>query len=99
MNRRLVATMIGAGLSLVTGSVLAQDAKAAEAKAKEAGCLGCHAVGSKKVGPSFRELAKKYPKQGDKIVAALKADKDHADAIKDVKSDDLTLIADWIGSL
>ena len=53
----------------------------------------------KKVGPSFREVAKKYPKQGDKILAALKADKDHADAIKDVKSDDLKLIADWIGSL
>jgi cytochrome c551/c552 len=99
MNRRLVATIIGAALALATGSVLAQDAKAAEAKAKEAGCLGCHAVAAKKVGPSFREVAKKYPKQGDKILAALKADKDHADAIKDVKSDDLKLIADWIGSL
>jgi cytochrome c len=99
MNRRLVATIFAAGLSLVTGSVQAQDAKLAEAKAKEAGCLGCHAVGTKKVGPSFRDVAKKYPKQGDKILAALKADKDHADAIKDVKSDDLKLIADWIGSL
>jgi cytochrome c551/c552 len=99
MNCRLAATIVGAGLWLVTGSALAQDAKLAEAKAKEAGCLGCHAVAAKKVGPAFREVAKKYPKQGDKIVAALKADKDHADAIKDVKSDDLKLIADWIGSL
>jgi cytochrome c551/c552 len=99
MSCRLAVAIVGAGLALVTGGVHAQDAKAAEAKAKEAGCLGCHAVGSKKVGPSFREVAKKYPKQGDKILAALKADKDHADAIKDVKSDDLKLIADWIGSL
>lgn len=99
MNRGLAATIVGAGLSLVIGSVQAQDAKLAEAKAKEAGCLGCHAVAAKKVGPSFREVAKKYPKQGEKIVAALKADKDHADAIKDVKGDDLKLIADWIGSL
>jgi hypothetical protein len=44
-------------------------------------------------------VAKKYPKQGDKIVAALKADKDHADVIKDLKGDDLKLIADWIASL
>jgi cytochrome c551/c552 len=99
MDCRLAATIVGVGLALVTGSVTAQDAKMAEAKAKEAGCLGCHAVAAKKAGPSFREVAKKYPKQGDKIVAALKADKDHADAIKDVKADDLKLIADWIASL
>jgi cytochrome c len=99
MDRRFAATIVGVGLALVTGSVTAQDAKMAEAKAKEAGCLACHAVATKKVGPSFREVAKKYPKQGDKIVAALKADKDHADAIKDLKGDDLKLIADWIASL
>ena len=99
MNHRLAAMIVGAGLALVTGGVRAQDAKMAEAKAKEAGCLGCHAVATKKAGPSFREVAKKYPKQGDKIVAALKANKDHADAIKDLKGDDLKLIADWIASL
>ena len=99
MDCRLAATIVGAGLALVTGSVTAQDAKMAEAKAKEAGCFGCHAVATKKVGPAFTEVAKKYPKQGDKIVAALKADKNHADMIKDVKSDDLKLIADWIASL
>jgi cytochrome c551/c552 len=99
MNRTIAATIFSVGLALATGSVQAQDAKAAEAKAKEAGCLGCHAVGSAKVGPSFREVAKKFPKQGDKIVAAVKADKNHADMIKDVKDDDLKLIANWIASL
>jgi len=99
MNRRLAATLIGAGLALAVGSVQAQDAKMAEAKAKEAGCLGCHAVSSKKVGPAFRDVAKKYPKQGDKILAAVKADKDHAETIKGMKDDDLKLIANWIASL
>ena len=99
MNWSLAATIAGASLSLAIGSVQAQDAKLAEAKAKGAGCLRCHAVAATKEGPAFREVAKKYPKQGDKIVAALKADKDHADAIRDVKGDDLKLIADWIGSL
>ena len=99
MKRRHLATIIGAALVATAGTAGAQDAKMAEAKAKEAGCLGCHAVGSAKVGPSFRDVAKKYPKQGDKILAAVKADKNHADMIKGVKDDDLKLIANWIASL
>ncbi len=99
MNRKLTAAIAGTGLALAMGGVQAQDAKMAEAKAKEAGCLGCHAVGSKKVGPAFREVAKKYPNQGDKIAAAVKADKTHADVVKGLKDDDLKLIANWIGSL
>lgn len=99
MNSRLIATIAAAGLALAAGNVHAQDAKMAEAKAKEAGCLGCHAVASAKVGPAFRDLAKKYPKQGDKLLAAVKADKNHADMIKGVKDDDLKLIANWIASL
>ena len=96
---RMLATIIGAGLSVAVGIAFAQDAKVAEAKAKEAGCLGCHAVASQKVGPAFRDVAKKFPKQGDKVLAAVKADKNHADMIKDVKDDDLKLITNWIASL
>jgi len=99
MSHSLAATIVGVGLALAMGSIQAQDAKMAEAKAKEAGCLGCHAVSSKKVGPSFKEVAKKFPKQGDKILAAVKADKNHADVIKDVKDADLRMLADWIASL
>lgn len=101
MNRTIAATItiLGVGLALATSSVHAQDAKMAEAKAKEAGCLGCHAVASQKIGPSFRDLAKKFPKQGDKLLAAVKADKNHVDAIKGVKDDDLTLISTWIASM
>jgi len=99
MTDRLVTTIVGIGLALAMGSTQAQDAKMAEAKAKEAGCLECHAVSSKKVGPAFKEVAKKFPKQGDKILAAVKADKNHADMIKDVKDADLKTVADWIASL
>jgi cytochrome c551/c552 len=99
MKGSFTAAIIGAGLVLAAGSVHAQDAKMGEAKAKEAGCLGCHAVGSAKVGPSFRDVAKKFGKQGDKILAAVKADKTHADVIKGAKDDDLKLIANWIASL
>ena len=99
MKRRHVATIIGAALVATAGTAGAQDAKMAEAKAKEAGCLGCHAVSSKKVGPSFKEVAQKFPKQGDKIVAALKTNKDHTEVIKGMSDDDLKLIANWIAGL
>ena len=38
----------------------AQHAAASEALAKSNGCLNCHAVDTKKVGPSFKSVAEKY---------------------------------------
>lgn len=99
MKRMLVATLAVTGLALGSIAHAQVDAKKAEATAKELGCLACHAVGSKKVGPSFKESAKKYKGAPDKLVADLKASKDHADAVKGVKDDDLKLVASWIASL
>jgi cytochrome c len=50
---------------------------------KEKGCLNCHEVDKKKVGPSFKDIAAKY--KGDKGAAAslsakLKDGKGHAKA-------------------
>jgi cytochrome c len=100
MKRKFATTTIAAA-ALALGSVAhAQvDAKKAEATAKELGCLACHAVGTKKVGPSFREVAKKYPGAPEKLVADLKASKDHADTVKGAKDEDLKLVASWIVTL
>jgi cytochrome c len=65
MKRVLIATLLAAGLSQ---SVFA-DEKLAGAK----NCLGCHAMGTKVVGPSFKDVAKKYA--GDKEAAASLATK------------------------
>lgn len=99
MKRMIVATLAAAGLALAGTGHAQVDAKKAEATAKELGCLACHAVGSKKVGPSFRDAAKKYKGEPDKLVADLKASKDHADAVKGAKDDDLKLVASWIASM
>ena len=50
---------------------------------KAKGCLNCHAVAEKKVGPSFKDIAAKY--KGDKgaaanLAAKLKDGKGHAKA-------------------
>ena len=99
MKRIFTTTIAAAALALGSVAHAQVDAKKAEATAKELGCLACHAVGSKKVGPSFKEAAKKYQGAPDKLVADLKASKDHADAVKGAKDDDLKLVASWIGTL
>ena len=40
-------------------------ANAQEALAKSDGCLNCHDVSAKKVGPSFKDVAAKYKGQAD----------------------------------
>ncbi|HSD53657.1 MAG TPA: cytochrome C [Burkholderiales bacterium] len=99
MRRTLVATLAAAGLALAGAAHAQVDAKKAEATAKELGCLACHAVSSKKVGPAFKEVAKKFKGAPDKLVADLKANKDHVDVVKDAKDADLKLVASWIASM
>jgi cytochrome c len=99
MKRLLATTIAAAGFALGTVAHAQVDAKKAEAAAKDLGCLACHAVGTKKVGPSFKEAAKKYKGAPDKLVTDLKASKDHADAVKGAKDDDLKLVASWIASM
>jgi cytochrome c551/c552 len=98
---RTLAALAAVAVIAASGIVHAQvDAKKAEATAKEAGCLSCHAIGSKKTGPALREVAKKY-KGGpvDKMVADIKANKEHADDVKDWKDADLKTVAAWIQTL
>lgn len=102
MKRTVVAALAAASLALLAAPVSqAQvDAKKAEAKAKEIGCLSCHNIGSKKTGPALREVAKKYKGASvDKMVAEIKANKEHADDLKEWKDDDLKLVAAWVQSL
>jgi cytochrome c len=55
--------ILSAGL-LVSANALADG----EALAKQSGCMTCHAVNKKMVGPSFKDVAAKY--KGDSTAAA-----------------------------
>ncbi len=54
-------------LILAVSSVLAAPAFADEALAKSKICMACHATDNKLVGPSYKDVAKKYA--GDKTAA------------------------------
>jgi cytochrome c len=71
--RTILIAMVAAG-ALAGGVVQAQDVL----KAK--GCLGCHDMDKKKVGPAFKDVAKKYKGNNEAagmIVAKMKDGKGH----------------------
>ena len=91
LTATLFATLLGAAL------VTSGAAKASEALAKSSGCLNCHAVDAKKVGPAFKTIAGKYKGQADAeatLVAKLKGGKDHP-AVK-ASEDDLKSLVKWV---
>jgi cytochrome c len=79
------------------GLTAANAANAQEALAKSSGCLNCHAVDSKKVGPAFKEVAAKYKGKGDAeatLVAKLTGGKEHP-AVK-ASGDDVKALVKWV---
>ena len=56
---------ITASLLLAAGVLWAGTAQADAALAKAKNCMACHAVDKKLVGPSYKDVAKKYAGQND----------------------------------
>ena len=52
---------------LAAGVVMAGQVQADEALAKAKNCMACHAVDKKLVGPSYKDVAKKYAGQKDAV--------------------------------
>lgn len=90
------------------GAALAADPQAGEALAKNNGCVACHALDKKLVGPSYKEIAAKY--RNDKKAAAMLAQKVKAGGKgvwgdvpmppnAHVKDQDIKTMVDWILAL
>ncbi|MEW6690129.1 MAG: c-type cytochrome [Pseudomonadota bacterium] len=78
MKTKLVVIVAAAGL-LAGGAAQAQDAL------KAGGCLGCHEMDKKKVGPAFKDAAAKYKGKKDAaagIIAKMKEGKGHPKVAK-----------------
>jgi cytochrome c len=70
---KALRTVVAVAAAIAAGSVFAQSG-ADVVKAK--GCLNCHAVDTKKVGPSFKDIAAKKPDEAA-VVTKLKDGKGH----------------------
>ena len=74
--------MMAAAAGLLAGAVAAQ---AQDAALKAGGCLGCHDMEKKKVGPSYKDVAAKYKGKSDAsatLVAKIKEGKGHPKVAK-----------------
>ena len=75
---KLQVAMIGMTVAFA-GSAFGQakvDPKAAEALMQKSGCVACHAVDKKVIGPAYKEVAAKYKSDKDaatKLAAKVKA--------------------------
>ena len=50
---------------VLSAGLLTVQSHANEALANKSGCLGCHAVATKLVGPAYKDVAAKYAGQAD----------------------------------
>ena len=90
---KLLAMMSVAAIGLAAaGASFAQ-----EDLAKSSGCLNCHAVDAKKMGPAFKDVAAKYKGKADAqdaLVAKITSAKGHP-SVK-ASPDDVKSLVKWI---
>jgi cytochrome c len=104
----IMGLLSGVALAGASVNVLA-DASAAEELAKKDGCLLCHAVDKKVVGPAYKDVAAKY--KGDKSMEAKLIEKVKKGGSgvwgqipmppnsPQVKDEDIKTIVQWVLSL
>jgi cytochrome c len=77
MKFRIAAFSVAGALVLMsTGASAAIDDKKANELLSRGGCLACHTVDKKLVGPSYMEVAKKHKGQKDAAAAVVKKVRD-----------------------
>lgn len=104
--KALLLAIAAAGSMLVAAQANAVDAAAAQALAQKSGCLACHSIDKKILGPAYKDVAAKY--KGDKTAEAKLIAKVKAGGSgvwgpmpmpansPQVKDDDIKSIVQWI---
>jgi cytochrome c len=91
MKAVVIAAVVAAGFAF------AGTASAQEALAKSSGCLNCHDVATKKVGPSFKDIAAKFKGKADAedtLVKQLTTGSGHPKV--NAKEDDVKSLVKWV---
>ncbi len=69
MRKILMTAAAGLAVAAFQPAAYAADAKLAQDEMKEHGCVKCHDVAVKKVGPSLKDISAKY--KGKKVEEAM----------------------------
>jgi len=102
MKRAVIATAAGIFAVLIHSTAVAQkvDVERAKSQAKQRGCLNCHDIDKKKVGPAFQDSAAAFKgKSAADLAASVKSKPVHANALKQTSDKDLNLMSQWILTL
>lgn len=100
MKRIVISTALGLATAIFVSGAHAADAARAMDEAKEHGCLKCHDVDKKKVGPSYKDISAKLKgKKPDEGVAAVKAKPVHKSVVQKASDSSLKEIMAWVLSL
>ena len=88
---------IGAAISI--GMMVANTATAGEEElAQKSGCLMCHAVDTKKMGPALKQIAKEFKgKTEAEAFAKWKSEKPHV--VVKASDDDVRTVLKWVMTL
>lgn len=106
--KSIVPLLAAAAVAALAVPAHAADSKSAEALAQQSGCLACHTVDKKLVGPSYKEIADRYRKdQGAEANLFKKVKEGGKGAWGDipmtpnahVKDQDIKTIVQWILSV
>jgi cytochrome c len=82
---------------VAVGMAAAGTASAQEALAKSSGCMNCHDIATKKMGPAFKDVSAKYKGKAGAdatLVTMLSTAKGHPEV--KAKGDDLKGIVKWV---
>jgi cytochrome c len=97
MRRIVIGAAIGAAVAVFQTAVWAADAKLAEGELKEHGCLGCHAMDTKKVGPAYKDVAAKFKgKSVDELMADMKGKPVHKGVLAKTTDSSLKVMLEYI---
>ena len=90
---------IAIGVAIVVGMVAAGTAAAGEeVLAEKSGCLMCHAMDTKKMGPAFKQIAKEFKgKTEAEAFAKWKSEKPHV--VVKASDDDVRTVLKWVMTL
>jgi cytochrome c len=91
---------VGVVAAMAVGLGATSVAWASEDLAKANGCLSCHSIETKKMGPSFKSVAAKYKGNAaaeGKLVEKLSKAQDHPEV--KAKGDDLQKLVHWVVTL
>jgi cytochrome c len=107
--KALLMMVAAAGSLLVATQAGAVDADAAKALAQKSGCLACHSVDKKIIGPAYKDVAAKYKGNKDAEAMLIAKVKKGGSGVwgpmpmpansPQVKDDDIKTLVDWILSL